>query len=475
MKKTKMVCTLGPATNTPEIIEALLRNGMNVARFNFSHSNHENQKKHMAMVRAVSAKTDIPVAIMLDTRGPEIRLGHFKNGKVFLQAGQRFILTGREVEGDEKIVTITHKTLAQEVSINNQILLADGLIRLTVQSLEDKDIITRVENSGEISNNKRVAVPGVNLSLPFLSEKDIADILLGITEEVDFIAASFVQRATDILAIRKLLHTNKSAIQIIAKIENAQGVQNIEEILDEADGFMIARGDLGVEIPAEEVPLIQKKIIKLCNQAGKPVITATQMLESMTVNPRPTRAEVNDVANAILDGSDAVMLSSETASGKYPVEAVKTMTSIAKCTESALDFENSLTKFGYQKTNTANAICHATVQISHELGAKGIITPTESGFTAQMVSRYRPEAAILAVTPHAKILRRLQLVWGVIPIQGKSSSNTDAMTKEAIQCCLQKKYLNDADLVVVTAGVPVGVTGSTNMIQVHIAGEEARL
>ena len=472
MKKTKIVCTLGPATDQIQTIETLLKNGMNVARFNFSHGNQENHKKHIAMTRAASVNTGIPVGIMLDTKGPEMRLGTFKTDKVFLEEGQTFILTGRQIEGDETIVSVNHQVLAKEIKPGNQILLADGLIRLSVQSITDLDITTIVQNSGQMSNNKRVAVPGAHLSLPFLSEKDISDISLGIAEEIDFIAASFVQCADDILAMRAVLDAHQAPIQIIAKIENAEGVNNLGKILTVADGVMVARGDLGVEIPAEEVPLIQKKIIKLCNQVGKPVITATQMLESMTVNPRPTRAEASDVANAILDGSDAIMLSAETASGNYPVEAVKTMTSIAQYTESALDSEKSLTRFGYSQTNTTNAICHATVQISHELNAKGIITATESGFTARMVSRYRPKAAILAVTPHLKTIRRLQLVWGIIPIQGAPQKNTDAMTKEAIQRAIEERFIQKGDLVVVTAGVPVGLTGSTNMIQVHIAGEE---
>ncbi|WP_434778098.1 pyruvate kinase [Neisseria sp. Ec49-e6-T10] len=472
MKKTKIVCTLGPATDQPEIQVALLQNGMNVARFNFSHGSHADHKQRMTAIREASKKTGIPVGIMLDTKGPEMRLGTFKHGKVTLEKGAKFILTGKAVEGDEHIVSINHKTLAQEIIVGNQILLSDGLIQLTVTAIDQLDIHTVVDNTGQISNGKRVAVPGANLSLPPLSEKDIEDITFGIQEDVDFIAASFIQRASDIVAIKDLLKKHQASIKIIAKIENAEGVKNLEHILDLADGLMIARGDLGVEIPAEEVPLIQKRMISLCNEKGKPVITATQMLESMVNNPRPTRAEASDVANAILDGTDAIMLSGETASGQYPIEAVKTMTTIALRMEDELSTAKKLAKFGFKQTNTTDAISHATVQVCLELNAKGIITATESGFTAQMVSRYRPQTPVFAVTPHQKTIRSLQLVWGVIPLQGDVKTDTDAMTTEAINRCLQNHYIEKGDLVVMTAGIPIGLSGSTNMIQVHVVGSE---
>lgn len=471
MKRTKIVCTLGPATDSPEILESLLQNGMNVARFNFSHGSHTDHRQRIAGIRAASKATGIPVAIMLDTKGPEMRIGSFKNGKVTLKKGQTFTITGREIDGDETIVSINHKVLAHELIPGNLILLSDGLIQLKVESIDGLDIITTVQNTGDISNNKRAAAPNVSLSLPPLSEKDVADILFGIEEDVDFIAASFVQRASDVLAIKEILEKHNAHIKIISKIENAEGVRNIKEILEVSDGFMIARGDLGVEIPAEEVPLIQKNMIKMCNEAGKPVITATQMLESMITNPRPTRAEASDVANAILDGTDAIMLSGETASGQYPIEAVKTMTSIAKHTERALNSEMNFTRFGFQKTNTTDAISHAVVQVTLELNINSIITTTETGFTTQKVSRYRPPAPILAVTPHDKTIRQLQLVWGVFAIKGQSNSNTDIMVKTAIERCIEENLVRKGDLVIVTAGVPVGLTGSTNMIQVHTAGE----
>lgn len=472
MKKTKIVCTLGPATHTHESIKALLQEGMNVARFNFSHGSQEGHLEHIRLLKETSEQVGIPVAVLLDTKGPEMRLGKFKNSKVQLEKGQRFILTAQDIMGDEHIVSINHKNLPQEVRPGVAVLLSDGLIRLKVESSNDTEIHTIVENSGEISDHKRVAIPSMALSLPFLSDKDIEDIRLGIQEEVDFIAASFVQCAEDVLAIKALLQEKKSSAMIIAKIENAEGVKNMEEILAVADGFMVARGDLGVEIPAEEVPLIQKRMIRLCNRAGKPVITATQMLESMITNPRPTRAEASDVANAILDGTDAVMLSAETTVGKYPVEAVKTMTSIAKATEAALYDEfawKGPTTLVRQKNNTTEAICYATSQMSFGLNAAGIITATESGFTARMVSKYKPQSPIFAVTPHDHVLRQLQLVWGVQVFKGLKHKNSDTMTKEAIQKCLESNCINPGDLVIVTAGVPIGVTGTTNMIQVHIA------
>lgn len=470
MKKTKIVCTLGPATDAPEILEQLLINGMNVARFNFSHGTHDDHRTRINAIREASKRVDIPVAIMLDTKGPEMRLGCFKNAKVNLKKGQCFTLTTEDLLGDETIASINHQGLPQEIQKGNKILLADGLIELTVQAIENNHIITLVENTGVISDRKRVAAPGVSLGLPPISEKDIEDILFGIAQDIDFIAASFIQRASDVQVIRKLLEANNSTIQIISKIENAEGVNNLEAILEASDGLMVARGDLGVEIPAEEVPLIQKTMIKLANQLGKPIITATQMLESMISNPRPTRAEASDVANAILDGTDAIMLSGETASGQYPVEAVKTMTSIAKRTEQVIDCERGLIHTGFKRTNTTDAISHATVQIAVELNIKGIIIATESGFTAQMVSRYKPQPLILAVTPHDKTIRRLQLIWGVIALKGKPTNNTDTMTKTAIQCCMDKGYIMMGDLVEVTAGIPIGTKGSTNMIQVHVAG-----
>ncbi|MBP2655514.1 MAG: pyruvate kinase [Firmicutes bacterium] len=471
MKKTKIVCTAGPSTDKPGVFEKMLAAGMNVVRFNFSHGSHEEQAGRIDMARKAAAQSGKNIGLLLDTKGPEMRLGRFAAGKVTLTAGATFILTGKEVNGDENMASVSYSELPKEVAPGNFILLSDGLISLKVEKVEGDKIVTTVQNSGQISDLKRVAVPGVGIKLPFLSERDEADILFGVEKDMDFIAASFVQRAEDILAIRKVLESAGAAMDIIAKIENAEGVKNIDEILKVADGVMVARGDLGVEIPAEEVPLIQKQLIEKCNKAGKPVITATQMLESMTANPRPTRAEASDIANAILDGTDAIMLSGETASGKYPVEAVETMARIAIHTEDALNYGCILQSKGIGgHSTTTNAISHATVQVSHELGAAAIITATQSGYTARMVSKYRPNAAIVAVTPLEKTLRRLTLLWGVHPLLGGDSADSDKMVTEAVAAALTTQYVKEGDLVVITAGLPARMSGTTNMIRVHTVG-----
>lgn len=450
----------------------MLATGMNVARFNFSHGTHEEHAKRMDMVRAAAMSANKPVGLMLDTKGPEMRLGRFGAGKVNLEAGQKFVLTCMNVVGDRNMVSVSHRELYQEVVPGNDILLSDGLISLKVDIVTGKDIITTVQNSGQISDLKRVAVPGVGVHLPFLSEKDVDDIIFGIKQNVDFIAASFVQRAADVLAIRKVLEDAGAAIDIIAKIENAEGVKNIDEILKVADGVMVARGDLGVEIPAEDVPLIQKTLIEKCNKTGKPVITATQMLESMVENPRPTRAEANDVANAIFDGTDVIMLSGETASGQYPIEAVATMAKIAVRIETALNYTDILRNKGILlQCTTTDAISHATVQISQELGAAAIIVSTQTGYTARMVSKYRPKAGIIAVTPTEKAFRRMTLQWGVYPLLGNESTNSDEMYQKAVASALATKYINEGDLVVMAAGAPVLTSGTTNMIRVHTVGK----
>ena len=470
-KKTKIVCTVGPSTDKSDIVYTMLNAGMNVARFNFSHGTHADHAKRIAQVREAAVKCGKPVGLMLDTKGPEMRLGKFVDGKVELIQGQTFILTGREVAGTKDIASVSHKEFPSEVVAGNVILLSDGLVSLQVERVEEDNIITTVLNSGVIGNNKRVAAPGVNINLPPLSKQDVADILFGVSENMDFIAASFVQRAADILSIRRVLEAAKVHMDIIAKIENAEGVKNIDEILTVSDGLMVARGDLGVEIPAEEVPLVQKMLIKKANQAGKPVITATQMLESMMVNPRPTRAEASDVANAILDGSDAIMLSGETASGLYPVEAVETMARIALKTESALSYRDMRrAEIGSFACSTTDAISHATVQVAHDLAAAAIITSTESGHTARMVSKYRPSSSIVAVTPHEKTVRRLCLQWGVHPTLGPSFASTDELFANAISSSISTGLVKEGDLVVITAGLPVGTTGTTNLIRVHIVG-----
>ena len=473
MKRTKIVCTVGPSTDQPEILQAMLCAGMNVARFNFSHGTHEDHGRRMQQVREAATAAKVPVAIMLDTKGPEIRLGRFADKKVQLQAGAPFTLTSRDVSGTAGIVSVNYKELPREVAPGQSILLADGLISLRIEQVDGEDILTTVQNSGEISDFKRVAVPEVQLGLPFLSEQDVQDILFGIEQGIDFIAASFVQKAADVLAIRRVLEERGADCHIVAKIENAAGVKNIDEILAVADGVMVARGDLGVEIPAEDVPIVQKMLIRRCNRVGKPVITATQMLESMMTNPRPTRAEATDVANAIMDGTDAIMLSGETASGRYPVEAVTVMATLARRTEAALSYGELIQSRGGSGAliTTTDAISHATVQVAYELNAAAIVTSTESGYTARMVSKYRPQAVIVAVTPKEKFVRRMLLLWGVMPVFVPQSSNTDEMMANAVNGALESGWVKTGDLVVITAGVPVGITGTTNMIRVYTVGQ----
>lgn len=468
-KRTKIVCTVGPSTDKPGMLDNMIAAGMNAARFNFSHGTHEDHAKRIELVRAAAKRAGVPITLMLDTKGPEMRIGKFKNGKEFLSEGQTFTLTYKEIPGTANYVSVSYKNLFQEVVPGTTILMADGLISLKVEKISNGDIVTTVQNSGEISNNKRVSVPWVKVNLPPLSEQDKLDIQFGIEQDMDFIAASFIQQASDVLAIRQLLEDAGSQMKIIAKIENRSGVDNINKIIEVVDGVMVARGDLGVEVPAEDVPLLQKILIKLCNQAGKPVITATQMLESMMTNPRPTRAEASDIANAIIDGTDAIMLSGETASGLYPIEAVGTMNRIAVRTEQDLQYGNFLSSKGVKlRSTTTDAISHATAQIAHELGASAIITATESGYTARMVSKYRPKALIGAVTPNEKTVRQMQLLWGVYPVLSDQFNNSDEMVVNSIRAAQEANLVASGDLVVVTAGLPTGMSGTTNMIRVHL-------
>lgn len=445
---------------------------MNVARLNFSHGTHEEHKRRIDSIKNVSRLLGIPIAIMLDTKGPEIRIGLLENGKVFLNEGDRLILTTEEQIGTKEKIYVNYVGLPRDVKEGTTILLDDGLISLKVERVAGNEIYCFVENGGELSNRKKLNIPNVPINLPGLTDRDLADIEFGIAEGVDFIAASFIRSAPDVLAIRRILENRNSSIDIISKIENRQGVDNIDEILKVSDGIMVARGDLGVEIPAEEVPIVQKKLIDKCNIAGKPVITATQMLESMTKNPRPTRAEASDVANAIYDGSDAIMLSGETASGKYPVEAVKTMARIALKIEESLNWAAmSKNRFTTVKRNTTEAISHATSATALSLGAAAIITSTKSGSTARMVSKYRPQAPIIAVTPDSSVARKLLLVWGVQTLVSPESESTDELIENAINTSLQAGFIQNGDLVVITAGVPVGIPGSTNLIKVHTVGQ----
>lgn len=474
MRKTKIVCTLGPASQSEEVIKGLIENGLNVARLNFSHGDKQEHKARLDMVKKVRAELDKPVAIMLDTKGPEIRTGKFENEPVYLEEGQEFIITTKDVIGNKNICSVTYKGLANDVSKGDKILIDDGLIELEViEVLNSTDIKCIVKNSGEVKNYKGINVPGVRINLPAITEKDIDDIKFGIENGIDFIAASFIRKASDVMEIRKVLEENGADyVQIISKIENQEGVDNIDEIIEASDGIMVARGDLGVEIQVEEIPIVQKNIIRKCNLAGKPVITATQMLDSMIRNPRPTRAEVTDVANAIFDGTDAIMLSGETAAGKYPIEAVKTMANIAIRTEKCLDYRKMFEmRSSKNEKSVTNAISRATCTTAYDLNADAVITATSSGYTAKSVSKFRPKSFIIAATPSERVMRKLALVWGVYPIKVKKTKSTDEVIDVSVQQSLERGYINQGDLVVITAGIPVGVSGSTNLIKVHIVGE----
>ncbi len=472
MRKTKIICTIGPASEETEQLKNMIINGMNVARLNFSHGTYAEHGMRIQRIRQAAREVERPLAIMLDTKGPEIRTGTLADGKVNLQAGQRFVLTSRAVKGDENEVQVSYAPLAREVGQGSTILLADGLINLQVQECGSEDVICSVVNGGVLGEKKGVNVPGVRINMPFLSQKDIDDINFGIDQGVDFIAASFVRGAEDVLEIRRVLEERNANIDIIAKIESQGAVDNLEEIIMVADGVMVARGDLGVEIPAEDVPLVQRKIVAQCNFAGKIVIIATQMLDSMIHNPRPTRAEVSDVANAIFDGADAIMLSGESAAGKYPLAAVETMARIAKRAEGAIDYKDILAKKAPQgKLSVTDAISYACCSTASNLQISSIITPTQSGLTARSIAKFRPQADIFAVTNREEVLRKLTLVWGVYPVLARKTNGTDELLDEALNCCLNKEYIKRGDMVVLSAGSPTGVSGGTNLIKVHIVGE----
>ncbi len=467
-KRTKIVCTLGPASDKEEVLTELVKNGLNVCRFNFSHGSHEEHKGRMDIVKKVREDLGQPVAILLDTKGPEIRTGSFSLPEVLLEEGQEFTITMKDVLGTKEICTVSYKGLASDVVAGDTILIDDGLVGLKVKEVNGDDIHCIVENSGIVKNHKGVNVPGVKINLPALTEKDISDIEFGISQGIDFIAASFVRKASDVLAIKEVLAKNNAEhIEIISKIENQEGIDNIDEIIEVSDGIMVARGDLGVEIPTEEVPIAQKMMIEKCNKVGKPVITATQMLDSMMRNPRPTRAEVTDVANAIYDGTDAIMLSGETAAGKYPVEAVKTMAAIAKRTEQSLDHNVILRGKTLHECSVTNAISLATCTTAMSLNAAAIVTFTSSGYTAKMVSRFRPEAPIIATTQDEGVMRRLALCWGVYPVKTSGVGNIDEMIGKSIDSAKEQDLVEDGDLVIITAGAPIGVKGTTNLIKVH--------
>ena len=471
MRKTKIICTLGPSTDDPKILEAMMDSGMDVARFNFSHGTHAEHKVRLELLKKLRKEKNLPVAALLDTKGPEIRLKTFAEGKVTLEAGQKFTLTAREVTGTKDICSVSYKNLAQDVHPGSQIMLDDGLISMKVLERTETDITCLVQNGGPIKDRKGVNVPGVHLSMPYMSAQDREDLLFGIQEGFDFVAASFCRSAQDVMEIRRLLDEHHSDLRIIAKLENQEGVNNVDEILAVADGVMIARGDMGVEIDFTEIPVIQKDIIAYTLGYGKHVITATQMLDSMITNPRPTRAEITDVANAVYDGTSAIMLSGETAAGKYPVEAVQTMAAIAERTEADINY------FGRMRNMTPDirlgiggATAHAACTTAQEIGADAIITVSQSGTTARLVSRFHPGTPIIACLLDQQVRRQLSLTWGVKPIIMDYVQSTDEMIEGAVSAAQKAGLIHDGEIAVVTAGVPAGIAGTTNMIKVHLVG-----
>ena len=472
MRKTKIVCTIGPAITDVNMMKRLIQAGMNVARFNFSHGSHEEHLERIVMVRQAAAELGARVALMLDNRGPEIRLGSFEKGKIMLEQGATFTLTTDDIVGDEHRVTVQYPAMPSEVASGRQIVLDDGNLVLKVQHVEGNDIHCTVVIGGELSDRKKVNLPGSVVALPAIDAKDISDIRFAIDNDFDFVAASFIRKAQDIVEIRRVIEAHRGKLKVIAKIESQEGLDNLDEIITVVDGLMVARGDLGVEIPTENVPIVQKEMIAKCNRLGLPVITATQMLDSMIRNPRPTRAEANDVANAILDGSDAIMLSGETANGKYPVEAVETMDRIAVKTEEAMIAQSNWSlRRQVSDPSITDAIGHAVCQTALTLGVKAIVTATTSGYTARMIAKYRPTVPVIATTTNEKTANQLMLSWGVQPLISSEILDTDMMVRNSISVALDAGYLENGDLAVLTAGVPIGIPGSTNMLQVITVGE----
>ncbi len=475
MRKTKIVCTIGPASESEEMLEKLMNAGMNMARLNFSHGSHEEHKGRIDTIRKVAKRLNKTVAILLDTKGPEIRTHNMKDGIIELEKGKEVIVSMTEVEGTPEKFSVTYDNLINDVQVGSYILLDDGLVELQVKYIDhDKgEVKCDILNSGELKNKKGVNLPGVKVNLPGITDKDADDIRFGIKEDVDFIAASFVRRPSDVLDIREILEQEKANITIFPKIENQEGIDNIEEILEVSDGLMVARGDMGVEIPPEKVPMVQKDLIRKCNKLGKPVITATQMLDSMQRNPRATRAEASDVANAIYDGTDAVMLSGETAAGLYPEEAVKTMRNIAVSAEAAQDYKKLLSdRTKLVETSLVNAIGISVAHTALNLNVKAIVAATESGSTARTISKYRPHSDIIAVTPSEKTARQCAIVWGVYPVVKEGRKNTDALLNNAVATAVETERVQNGDLIIITAGVPTGEKGTTNMMKIHLVGDE---
>ena len=474
LKKTKIVCTIGPSSESPEILEELINSGMNVARLNFSHGTHEEHLAKIKSIRKVRRKLNVPVAIMLDTKGPEIRTGNFNVDEVYLKPDDVFTLTTRDVEGTEDIVSVSYEGLPNDVEPGSIIYIDDGLVQLEVTEIVDgTDVICKALNNGILSNHKGVNLPGSKTNLPAITPKDIEDIKFGIENDIDLIAASFVRKKEDVYEIRRILEDNGGEhIKIISKIESQEGVDNIEEIIEASDGIMVARGDLGVEIRTELIPIVQKEIIRKVNRAAKPVITATQMLDSMIRNPRPTRAETTDVANAIIDGTDCVMLSGETAGGKYPVEAVRTMRDICITTELSDDFKENIYQTNISSSfTTTNAIAKNTCDLAETLDAKAIISCTASGNTSRVISKFKPKTNSIAATTTERVARQLSVVWGVYPIVIQEAQETDELIDRAIFGAINEGFVSEGDLTVVTAGIPLGISGNSNLIKVHIIGD----
>lgn len=475
MRKTKIVCTIGPASESEEMLEKLMNAGMNVARLNFSHGSHEEHKARIDTIRKVAKRLNKTIGLLLDTKGPEIRTHNMKDGLIVLEKGKEVIVSMDEVEGTPEKFSVTYENLINDVNIGSYILLDDGLVELQVKEInKDKgEVKCDILNTGELKNKKGVNLPGVKVNLPGITDKDADDIRFGIKENVDFIAASFVRRPSDVLDIRQILEEEKAEITIFPKIENQEGIDNIEEILEVSDGLMVARGDMGVEIPPESVPMVQKDLIRKCNKLGKPVITATQMLDSMQRNPRATRAEASDVANAIYDGTDAVMLSGETAAGQYPEEAVKTMRNIAVSAEAAQDYKKLLSdRTKLVETSLVNAIGVSVAHTALNLNVKAIVAATESGSTARTISKYRPHSDIIAVTPSEKTARQCAIVWGVNPVVKEGRKTTDALLNNAVATAVETGRVSNGDLIIITAGVPTGEKGTTNMMKIHLVGDE---
>lgn len=473
MRKTKIICTIGPASEGEEMLRELMLSGMNAARLNFSHGSHEEHLKKINSIKKIREELGLHVAIVLDTKGPEIRTGKFALPEVELEDGQKFTLTARDVPGTKEICSISYKKLPEDLSVGDKVLIDDGLIQLAVDRIDGQDIICTVENGGIVKDNKGINVPNVKINLPALTEKDIDDIKFGIVNGVDFVAASFIRKAEDVKAIRQLLNElGGREVMIISKIENKEGLDNIDGIIAESDGIMVARGDLGVEIPMQDVPIVQKRIIKKCNDKGIIVVTATQMLDSMMRNPRPTRAEVADVANAIFDGTDVIMLSGETASGKYPLESLSAMTHIAHATEAALDYHKiQAERAGEKDKNITNAIAHATCTVAAGLEASAILTPTASGHTAFMVARFRPKPPIIAPTYMESVARKLALCWGTYPAVIEKGEHQREVFQSAIDAGMKKGLLKNGDRIIITAGVPLLEHGNTNVMRIHVVGE----